>query len=221
MSFLYQDFDVCKDFDGTKKLSSPITGIPPSRITFPNITSKHRYKKSRTQKPLKKKLSRISLVFEKYKEKLSTGEEETNYTTSIGSNEETIPRQTKSISTFISITLNCVLGENSIKSIVIQLPQDATVLIAIEKGINEFNKEFKIENAKIRIKENSELFVLKPAKKNGKPKVDMPFFDRETTIYNAQTLNFTLCWKENPHDYMKMYEKNKKKKTCDAGCHMF
>jgi hypothetical protein len=82
---------------------------------------------------------------------------------------------------------------------------------------------FSKENTKFRIKEDAELFILKPSKKNGKAKLDMPCFNEEILVSNCYTSNFSLLWKEDPEDIKQMFELNKRNKQhmCKGGCVVF
>ena len=163
----------------------------------------------------------MSLRFEKYKDKpTSCSEIETNYITSTRSNEDNIQKHTHIFPTLTSISINCVIGEDTLKTITIQLSQDIMISTIIDKAIIEFNKEFTKEKAKIVLRDDLELFVLKPAKKNGKPKVDMPYYSSDITISETQSVNFALCLKEDSDDYVKMFTKVKRK-TCEAGCILY
>lgn len=76
------------------------------------------------------------------------------------------------------------------------------------------------ENLKILLKEDSDLFVLKPGRKNGFPKEDMPCFCNESVIGDIYNERIVLCWKEDNQDYVSMFEQERKRE-CDVGCCLF
>ena len=69
----------------------------------------------------------------------------------------------------IPITFNLIFGEG-IKTRSSQVNQSSTIKLVIQKAIDEFNAMFTEEKTKLRLKEDIDLYVLKPSKKNGKPK---------------------------------------------------
>jgi hypothetical protein len=92
----------------------------------------------------------MSLRFEKYKVKpTSCSEGETNYITSTRSNEDNIQKYIHIFPTLTSISINCVIGEDTLKTITIQLSQDVMISTIIDKAMIEFNKVFTKEKAKI------------------------------------------------------------------------
>ena len=147
--------------------SNPPESPTISPTALPPVTVEHPHNKSKPKHYfLKSKHSKISLRFEKYKDKPSScGEDEINYRTSTGSNEDNIQKHKHThISPILtSISINCIIGEDTLKTITIQLSQDVIISTIIDKAIIGFNKEFTKEKAKIVLKDDLELFVLKPA----------------------------------------------------------
>ena len=121
----------------------------------------------------------------------------------------------------IPITLNLIFGEG-IKTRSFQVNQSSTIKLVIQKAIDEFNAMFTGEKTKLRLKEDIDLYVLKPSKKNGKPKQDMPYFNEDTPICNCYTNTFSLLWKENPDVITEMFELDRtRNQMCKGGCLMF
>ena len=48
----------------------------------------------------------------------------------------------------------------------------------------------------------------------------MPYYSSDITISKTQSVNFALCWKEAPDDYIKMFTKVKRK-TYEVGCLLY
>lgn len=94
--------------------------------------------------------------------------------------------------------------------------------IVVEKAITEFNSLFSKEKVLFRLKNEPEKFGLKPSKKTGYPKTDMPSFNPKTTLTDSNLTTFTLIWKEEPYNFNKYFEKIKikQKKICDKGCYV-
>ena len=121
----------------------------------------------------------------------------------------------------IPITLNLLFGEG-IKTCSFQVNQSSTIKLVIQKAIDEFNAMFSAEKTKLRLKEDIDLYVLKPSKKNGKPKQDMPYFNEDTIVCNCYTNTFSLLWKENPDVITEMFELDRtRNQMCKGGCLMF
>ena len=156
---------------------------------------------------LRKKVSRLSLAFEK----------------AVSTKADFHPEQTAEHQgvCLIPITINIAFGEQ-IRALSMKVDKSSTIKLVIQKAIDEYNTLFSKENTKFRIKEDIELFVLKPSKKNGKAKLDMPCFNDEILVCNCYTSNFSLLWKDNPEDVNQMFEWNKaKQQMCKGVCVMF
>lgn len=114
------------------------------------------------------------------------------------------------------VNISLMIG-NKLKTINLNITNNTKLNTVIEKGLITFNDEFSKEKALIRLRDdNRNYYVLKPAKKSGKPKLDMPPFLNSLTIKETGTENFALCWKENPDDFVQMFECIKRKQIC--GC---
>jgi hypothetical protein len=183
------------------------------RITEPNTPPYEQppYKKlsSFPKNNHHKKLSRLSLAFEK------TITHDHN-TSSLDDNDY------QSVICLIPITINIPFGDQ-VRSLPMKVNKSSTIKLVIQKAIDEYNNVFSKENTKFRIKEDAELFILKPSKKNGKAKLDMPCFNEEILVSNCYTSNFSLLWKEDPEDIKQMFELNKRNKQhmCKGGCVVF
>lgn len=171
-----------------------------------------------------KKKSRISLAVEKSSSRETLCERETK--ASSFSSEESLVGSPINSNMYdcnskcniqkgfdMCINISVVIVHN-IKQISLNVNTHSKISIIIEKAICEFNKEFHNENAKFRIRDDSDCYVLKPAKKNGKPKSDFPYFNENVLLHETQRENFTLCWKDNPEDYSQMFEIKKKSNMC-------
>jgi hypothetical protein len=132
-----------------------------------------------------------------------------------------IDNQQQQIIGNIPITLNLLFGEG-IKTRSFQVNQSSTIKLVIQKAIDEFNAMFSAERTKLRLKEDIDLYVLKPSKKNGKPKQDMPYFNEDTIVCNCYTNTFSLLWKDNPEVITEMFELDRtRNQMCKGGCLMF
>ena len=176
---------------------------------------------------LKKKKSRISLVLEKTSSRESLCERETgcsSFGSSGGSasfeNNYTSPTTTMNNtiepSSYLTTVYVSIMIKETIKQITLNINTNTKILLIIDKAITEFNKEFNKEKVKLQLKDNPELFVLKPAKKNGKPKTDFPYFNEDITLNETHQEKFALCWKDNPDDFQQMFEIQTKNKNCSC-----
>ena len=121
----------------------------------------------------------------------------------------------------VFITINLVIGEG-IKNINLLVSNQSKIENIIERSIKEFNNNFEKENVLFRLKKDICNYCLKPSKKNGFPKTDMPSFNNKCTIQEVNFNNFTIIWRENPKDFKIYFEilKKKKKKICNDGCNI-
>ena len=121
----------------------------------------------------------------------------------------------------VFITINLVIGEG-IKSINLLVSNQSKIENVIERAIKEFNNNFEKENVLFRLKKDICNYCLKPSKKNGFPKSDMPSFNNKSTIQEVNFNNFTVIWKENPKDFKIYFSilKGKEKKLCNDGCNI-
>lgn len=119
------------------------------------------------------------------------------------------------------LTINLVVGKGT-KSITLLMSNSSKMEIVVEKAITEFNSLFSKEKVLFRLKNEPEKFGLKPSKKTGYPKTDMPSFNPKTTLTDSNLTTFTLIWKEEPYNFNKYFEKIKikQKKICDKGCYV-
>ena len=119
------------------------------------------------------------------------------------------------------LTINLVVGKGT-KSITLLMSNSSKMELVVEKAITEFNSLFSKENVLFRLKNEPEKFGLKPSKKTGYPKTDIPSFNPKTTLTDSNLTTFTLIWKEEPYNFNKYFEKIKikQKKICDKGCYV-
>lgn len=119
------------------------------------------------------------------------------------------------------LTINLVVGKGT-KSITLLMSNSSKMEIVVEKAITEFNSLFSKEKVLFRLKNEPEKFGLKPSRKTGYPKTDMPSFNPKTTLTDSNLTTFTLIWKEEPYNFNKYFEKIKikQKKICDKGCYV-
>ena len=122
----------------------------------------------------------------------------------------------------VFITINLVIGEG-VKSINLLVSNQSKVENVIERAINEYNHNFEEEKVLFRLKKEIPKYGLKPSKKNGFPKSDMPSFNPKSTIQEVNFNHFTLVWKENPKDFQIYFLllKGKNKKVCNDGCNIY
>ena len=195
----------------------PSKQCPLSRSTLPSAsidTLKKKMKKSQGLQ-LKKKKSRISLAVEKTCDNDEDTKSSSKSSSSFGSQDENFES-----TSLASINVTCVIGQ-TYKTCNFILNSSVKLKSVIQKSINEMNKLFTNEKALFRLIDDSDSYVFKPAKKSGKPKTDMPPFCEDTTIADTHTTNFCLCWKDDPDDFVVMYERAKGKKLCNNKCIIF
>ena len=161
----------------------------------------------------KRTKSKISSSIEKSFGKESENADTQNTSTSSDNNLENF--------SMVFITINLVIGEG-IKSINLLVSNQSKIENVIERAIKEFNNNFEKENVLFRLKKDICNYCLKPSKKNGFPKTDMPSFNNKSSIQEVNFNNFTIIWKENPKDFNIYFEvlKEKKKKICNDGCNI-
>ena len=116
------------------------------------------------------------------------------------------------------LTVNLVVGKG-IKNITLLMSNSSKMESVVEKAITEFNNSFAVENVLFRLKTETIKYGLKPSKKTGFPKTDMPSFKPKTTVGESNLTTFTLVWKEEPYNFNIYFDKIqvKHKKMCDNG----
>ena len=189
-----------------------------------NIPNELQVTSKQQQQPvtkLKKKKSRISLVLEKtssYRESLCERETGCSSFSSGGSSFDNYSPTTHNIiePSYLTTIYVSIMIKETIKQIALNINTNTKILLIIDKAITEFNKEFNKEKVKLQLKDNPELFVLKPAKKNGKPKTDFPYFNEDITLSETHQEKFALCWKDNPDDFQQMFEVQTKNNNCSC-----
>ena len=153
--------------------------------------------------------SRISNAVEKsFNQELFTAEEDKN--TSISSGDDNFESFQK---TMINISVVISEAEKIVKTISIIVNSKCKMPALVNRALNDLNKQFEKEQVAFRLNSDPDNYVIKPAKKKGYPKVDMPCFSNETTVEEADTKNFAICWKDDPDNFKIMFEIHKK-----AGC---
>ncbi len=79
---------------------------------------------------------------------------------------------------YLNITINVtIIAENNItyiKSLRMTIHNDDIAEKVIKGAIQQYNNIFEKENLKIKFNKTIQLYNLKPSKKNGKPKDDLP-----------------------------------------------
>jgi hypothetical protein len=181
-------------------------------VKFSTFNSPTNSKHKRIQ--LQKKKSRISLAVEKTSSTETLSERETKASSFSSCESPTeSPKHITYNGYLITVNISVVML-NNIKRISFDVNSNTKIAMIIDKAITEFNKEFINDNANIRIKDEPECFVLKPAKKNGQPKTDLPFFNEHMVVHETKRENFALCWKDDPDDYQQMFKSKQKNNDC-------
>lgn len=118
----------------------------------------------------------------------------------------------------IHLTIYLVIG-NVAQSYSFLISNATTVSSVIAKTINEFNRQFASSKALFELNSNGSLYALKPSKKTGFPKTDMPCVNSNSPLSDINMNTFTLVWKEDVADYRSYFIKHKvpEKKACQ-GC---
>ena len=84
----------------------------------------------------------------------------------------------------------------------------------VKSSLDLFNNIFEEGKDDYRLSLNYENYKLKPSKKNGKPNMDYPCIDKESTIKDTGIVNFSIIYKE--EDLIKI-----QKKTQCCKCSIF
>ena len=194
-----------------KKRTAPKVSISSSALQAQSLFSNFPRKKPAK---LRKVKSRISNAVEKtVNQELNLDDEERS--TSVNSAEEQYESSQQTL-----VNVNVVISE-SVKTISIIVNSKCKIASLVNRSITDFNKEFEKEKVPFRLNSDPDNYVLKPAKKKGFPKVDMPYFNSETTVAETDTSNFAICWKDDPDDFKVMFEINRKKAQCQGKCIIF
>lgn len=194
-----------------KKRTAPKVSISSSALQSQSVFSNSPRKKPAK---LRKVKSRISNAVEKtVNQDLNLDDEERS--TSVNSAEEQYESSQQTL-----VNVNVVISE-SVKTISIIVNSKCKIASLVNRSITDFNKEFEKEKVPFRLNSDPDNYVLKPAKKKGFPKVDMPYFNSETTVAETDTSNFAICWKDDPNDFKVMFEINRKKAQCQGKCIIF
>lgn len=195
-------------------MSSDVEDNHYDKLTHKNNENiKNKKWKKIANKKNKRTKSKISTSIERSFGKENDNEDTQNTSTSSDNNLENF--------SMVFITINLVIGEG-IKNINLLVSNQSKIENIIERSIKEFNNNFEKENAFFRLKKDICNYCLKPSKKNGFPKTDMPSFNNKSSIQEVNFNNFTIIWKENPKDFKIYFEvlKEKKKKICNDGCNI-
>lgn len=194
-----------------KKRTAPKVSISSSALQTQSLFSNSPRKKP---SKLRKVKSRISNAVEKnVNQDLNLDDEERS--TSVNSAEEQYESSQQTL-----VNVNVVISE-SVKTISIIVNSKCKIASLVHRSITDFNKEFEKEKVPFRLNSDPDNYVLKPAKKKGFPKVDMPYFNSETTVAETDTSNFAICWKDDPDNFKIMFEINRKKAQCQGKCIIF
>ena len=194
-----------------KKRTAPKVSISSSALQAQSLFSNSPRKKPAK---LRKVKSRISNAVEKtVNQDLNLDDEERS--TSVNSAEEQYESSQQTL-----VNVNVVISE-SVKTISIIVNSKCKIASLVNRSITDLNKEFEKEKVPFRLNSDPDNYVLKPAKKKGFPKVDMPYFNSETTVAETDTSNFAICWKDDPDDFKVMFEINRKKAQCQGKCIIF
>ncbi len=193
-------------------MSSDVDDNHYDNLTYKNNENiKNKKWKKIANKKKKRTKSKISISIEKSFGKDNDNEETQNTSTSSDNNLENF--------SMVFITINLVIGEG-IKNINLLVSNQSKIEKIIERAIKEFNNNFEKEKVLFRLKTDICNYSLKPSKKNGFPKTDMPSFNNKCTIQEVNFNNFTIIWRENPKDFKIYFSvlKGKEKKLCNDGC---
>ena len=194
-----------------KKRTAPKVSISSSALQSQSIFSNSPRKKPAKLRKIK---SRISNAVEKtVNQELNLDDEERS--TSVNSAEEQYESSQQTL-----VNVNVVISE-SVRTISIIVNSKCKIASLVNRSITDLNKEFEKEKVPFRLNSDPDNYVLKPAKKKGFPKVDMPYFNSETTVAETDTSNFAICWKDDPDDFKVMFEINRKKAQCKGKCIIF
>lgn len=212
------------------------TNIKPSQVN-PWISSKASKAAllSKKAKPLKRVKSRISNALEHTAHnEIFDLDDEDRKNTSVNSAEENIDSCANVLINVSILLQKTPLNKNTnntsnnnnntesikpvAKTISFIVTKKMTIATIKEKAINNFNETFMKEKTNLRLVDDSDYYVLKPAKKNGHPKSDMPIYADSAQIGEMGSTNYALCWKETPDDFSYMFEVMRKKNVCQNNC---
>ena len=153
------------------------------RVTLPN-TPLPSYQKRISKNQIHKKKSRITIAFAK-----ENNDEDTKSSSS-NSQEDTLES-----SGLVSINITVMVG-TALKTVSFVVKNSYQLKVIIQKSIDELNKLFVKEKVLFRLIEDFECYVLKPAKKSGKPKSDMPPFCDDISILDTGSTNFATVFQD-------------------------
>ena len=197
-----------EDKDAYANLSNPRITTSSCRVTLPN-TPLPSISKRISKNKIHKKKSRITIAFEK-----ENNDEDTKSSSS-NSQEDNLES-----SGLVSINITVVVG-TTLKTVSFVVKNSYQLKVIIQKSIDELNKLSVKEKVLFSLIEDFECYVLKPAKKSGKPNSDMPPFCDDISILDTGSTKLALCWKEDAEEFVSMYERAKPKKLCNNKCIIF
>lgn len=105
----------------------------------------------------------------------------------------------------VYITVNLVIG-NGIKPISFLIDNSSNIDQVIIKAIALYNSTFLKEKALFLLKEDKKLYALKPSRKTGYPKVDMPNISFDVRLMETTYTQFSLVLNLHPEDYKFYFE---------------
>jgi len=109
----------------------------------------------------------------------------------------------------ISIVTKVDEINDALSSFTSELPGNTKIKQLIEISINKFNEYFRLKGMNLMLANNSGKCDLRPSKKNGFPKMDLPAIDSDSYLSDTQITQFAFAY--SVEDMVKFEEMKKKK----------
>lgn len=107
----------------------------------------------------------------------------------------------------ISIITKIDKDSNILSSFSSEIPGDTRIKKLIELSIDKFNEYFREKGMNILLINNLKNYELRPSKKNGQPKMDLPSIEGECYVCDTQINQFALIYRE--EDLIRINEKKR------------
>jgi hypothetical protein len=95
----------------------------------------------------------------------------------------------------IKVNFNLEQNPNFRTSILLSVSENFKISGIIKIAVDKLNTILYNEKMNYRLVENYDKYEIKPSKKNGEPKLDLPSLDKDAQVGLTQLLNFSLIYK--------------------------
>jgi hypothetical protein len=117
-----------------------------------------------------------------------------------------------------------IIEDGNIIPLNIEIQENSTINDLIRISLNAINTYLENIKSNKRLKYNIDNYQIKPSKKNGQPKLDLPALNKQTLVSETQINSFSLIYK--PEDVIILINNkeensnNNIKREC-CGCMLF